>query len=185
MCGIELISEKGTCLRCRSAEYTFHSHLSLFPYTGMAKCLLQALKFGGRRRLAGFFSCRAAYELEYRLKVREASAAIVPVPSRPGRKEPDAVELIARTLQSDHGLDVRRVLLRTAATQQKSLDYEQRRENLRGGIQVHPRFSGAVPRRVVLLDDVFTTGATLDACSRVLLQSGCQRVDALTLAMEE
>jgi predicted amidophosphoribosyltransferase len=42
-----------------------------------------------------------------------------------------------------------------------------------------------VPHRAVILDDVFTTGATLDACARVLLDAGCAEVRGLTLVIEE
>ena len=180
-CGIELISEQDTCLRCRSTDYRFHSHMSLFPYTGMAKRLLQGLKFGGRRRLAPFFAARVACSITH----KGDEGVIVPVPPRPRRRSPDGVELIARKLESDHGLRVLRLLERSAQTQQKSLDYEQRRENLRGGIRVDPRFRGPLPEDVILLDDVFTTGATLDACARVLRDAGCREVNAVTLVMEE
>jgi len=180
-CGIELISEMETCLRCRSTDYRFHSHMSLFPYTGMAKRLLQGLKFGGRRRLAPFFASRLAGSMLHQGDQR----VIVPVPPRPRRREPDGVELIARRLESDHGLRVLRLLQRSASTQQKSLDYEQRRENLRGGIRVNPRFPGPLPSDVILLDDVFTTGATLDACAQVLRDAGCREVNAVTIVMEE
>ena len=151
----------------------------------MAKCLLQALKFGRRRRLAPFFGYRAARELEQFMPAGETGIVVVPVPPRPGRREPDAVELAASGLASRHGLPVSRLLLRTVATPQKSLSYEQRTANLKGGIRVDPRFARAVPPRVVLLDDVFTTGATIDACAQALREAGCARVDALTFVMEE
>ena len=183
-CGIELISETETCLRCRSTDYRFHSHMSLFPYTGMAKRLLQGLKFGGRTRLARFFASRLAGSMRAE-PANGDGRVIVPVPPRPGRQAADAVELIARRLESDHGLPVLRLLQRSASTQQKSLDYEQRRDNLRGRVQVSPRFHRALPAGVILLDDVFTTGATLDACARVLRDAGCREVNAVTIVMEE
>ena len=184
-CGIELISEKDTCLRCRAVEHRFSSHRSLFPYTGMAKCLLQALKFEGRWRLAAFFACRAAEELHRRLDCGAPGVVVVPVPPRPGHREPDAVERVVSRLAAGGFVRVQRLLQRSARTPQKTLGYEQRKANLRGGIRVDPRASAAVPARVVLLDDVFTTGATADACAQALLEAGCALVDALTLVMEE
>jgi ComF family protein len=182
-CGIELISEKDTCLRCRTAEYSFDSNMSLFAYSGAAKCLLAALKFGGRRRLAAFFAARAADALRaYGLD----EAAVVPAPPRPGRHVPDAVELVARALERHHGIDVFRLLRRAGVVQQKSLDYERRRDNLKGKLSLVRGGSKRVLRReVVLLDDVFTTGATLDACARVLRAAGCRSVRAVTLVIEE
>lgn len=181
-CGIELISEKGTCLRCRTADFTFDSNLSLFPYTGGAKRLLASLKFEGRRRLARFFAGRAAALLE----AAGWDGAVVPVPSRPGRRTPDAVELVARELERLRCVPVLRALARTAGVQQKTLDLGQRKQNLRGQISVVPGLPGAgVPARTILLDDVFTTGATLDACARALRKAGCAEVNAVTFVMEE
>jgi len=149
----------------------------------MAKCLLQALKFQGRRRLSAFFASLAAREIDQVLG--GPGIVVVPVPPRPGRREPDAVARVASRLSAAHGVAVHRLLIRTVRIPQKSLGYEQRKENLRGGIRVHPAGTTAVPPWVVLLDDVFTTGATVDACAQALLDAGCARVDALTLVMEE
>ena len=176
-CGVELISEKGTCLRCRNADYMFDSNLSVFAYTGNAKRLLVGLKFEGRRRLAPFFAAHVAVLLN----ATGWRGAMVPVPPRPGRQEPDAAELVARSLERLHGVPVLRALLRTASVQQKTLDYRQRRENLKGQVRART----AVPPKAILLDDVFTTGATLDACARALRSAGCDEVNSITLVMEE
>ncbi len=181
-CGIGLISETGTCLRCRAAEYQFDSNVSLFPYTGVAKCLLASLKFGGRRRVAPFFAALLADRLSSH---RLDQCVLVPVPPR-RRRTPDAVELVARALEKRHGLRVLRLLERAGTMQQKSLDYDQRKRNLVGKIRVvETAWPGGFPSEVVLLDDVFTTGATLDACARAVRDAGCQSVRACTLVMEE
>jgi competence protein ComFC len=181
-CGIELISELGVCVRCRNADYAFESSVSLFAYRGAAQRLLAGLKFDGRSRVAPFFAEKVADVLKER---RFGTHVLVPVPPRPGRKSPDAAELVSRALGRTHGIAVLRPLLRTGSVQQKSLDYEQRRKNLKGKIRIDPRRAFPPGLPVVLLDDVFTTGATLDACARVLLQVGCARVNAVTLVMEE
>ena len=80
---------------------------------------------------------------------------------------------------------MQRLLERTGGAQQKSLDFAQRRENLRGMIRLAPGANALLPARVLLLDDVFTTGATLDACARALREGGCRSVLGLTLAIEE
>ncbi len=181
-CGVELISEKGTCLRCCKADYMFVSNMSVFAYTGEAKRLMVSLKFEERRRLAPFFAAHVAGLLEE----SRWKGDVVPVPPRPGRLTPDAAELVARSLERRHGVRVLRILERTAGVQQKSLNFEQRKQNLRGQVRCTPRTPhGAVPPRAILLDDVFTTGATLDACARALHDAGCAEVNAVTLVMEE
>lgn len=181
-CGTRLISESNTCMRCREAEYAFESNVALFPYSGAAKELIRMFKFEGRSRLTGFFADLAAAALS---PARER-LPVVPVPSRPGRRTPDPVEQVAACLERRHGKTVRRLLMRTGGSQQKSLDLPRRRENLRGMIRLVP-VKGIVelPTHVILLDDIFTTGATIDACARVLLDAGCVGVYAITLAIEE
>ena len=181
-CGMPLVSERGNCTRCRAAGFSFESNVALFPYSGPARDLIGMLKFQGRRRLASLFADLAVLSMD---GDRE-HLPVVPVPPRPGRKEPDAVERVARSLSDRHGRRVSRLLVRTGGAPQKSLDLAERRENLRGKIQIAPSWRGsALPPRVLLVDDVFTTGATLDECARTLREAGCSTVYALTLAIEE
>jgi predicted amidophosphoribosyltransferase len=78
------------------------------------------------------------------------------------------------------------LLERRGGAPQKSLNYAQRQENLRGRIQLAGgQAARGVPQQVTLIDDVFTTGATLDACARVLRAAGCATVFGITLAIEE
>ena len=181
-CGIELSSERGTCLRCRTADFMFHTNMSVFAYSGHAKVLLVGLKFEQRRRLAPLFANWVAALL----KTSGWNGPIIPVPPRPGRRTPDAVELVAGLLERCHGVRVVRPLVRAPGVQQKTLDLEQRKRNLRGQVRVTPHaLPDAIPPQAILLDDVFTTGATLDACARALRDAGCAEVNAVTLVMEE
>jgi competence protein ComFC len=178
-CGVPLVSERGTCVRCRATEYAFQANLPLFAHAGAARDLLAKLKFERRKRLAPLFA-------ELLLKTMDDARRelpIVPVPSRPGREGPDAVETIARCLERRHDRQVLRLLTRRGGVQQKTLDFARRRENLSGMIVL--RRDAAVPDAVLLLDDVFTTGATLDACAEVLRKAGCRQVLALTLTIEQ
>ena len=71
-------------------------------------------------------------------------------------------------------------LVRTGETlAMKNLGRAERFENLRGVLAVSPDF--CVPERVLLIDDIYTTGATLDACSAVLKEAGADRVYFLTV----
>ena len=179
-CGIPLVSELGTCLRCRDTEFAFTSSFALFPHRDEAKTLIRALKFQGRSRCAPLFARWAAEALNRRY----AGLPVIPVPPRKARRGEDPVGRVAHCLERRHGITILPILERTGGAQQKSLDYAERRENLRG--RVHLK-SGVreVPESVVVFDDVFTTGATLDACARVLREAGCRTVFGLTLVIEE
>lgn len=113
-----------------------------------------------------------------------ASECIVPVPGRPSRRRRygwDQVDLLVRELSRLTGRPIERVLRRREGESQKSLDLAGRKRNLLGRIScVVPR----PPSACVLVDDVFTTGATLSVCASVLKQAGSERVVCLVLAID-
>ncbi len=109
---------------------------------------------------------------------------LVPVPSRRRTGAAGIVTQVTRCLQKTHGMTVMPLLERRGGAPQKTLNYAERQENLRERIHLAPGV-GSIPREVVLVDDVFTTGATLDACARALRAAGCARVFGVTLAIEE
>ena len=92
--------------------------------------------------------------------------------------------VLARSLARRHGLELAaRLLTRRRHTRpQVGLDPQERRQNVRGAFSVPP---GGKPqlqnKRVLLMDDVFTTGATADQCAQTLMQAGARQVSVLTL----
>lgn len=112
--------------------------------------------------------------------------AIVPVPPRePTRARTNLPALLARRLGAVLGIPVQNALQTTRRmTAQKTLDYAARLRNVRGGYAVRPGvdLSGA---RVLLVDDIITTGATVSACALALQQGGAAEVFALCIAATE
>lgn len=187
VCSRPLISEHGICTRCRERDFQFEQNISAFKYSGSAKKLMQAYKFGGRRELALFF----AESLAPILKAMPAAAALVPVPARPGARRERGfapVDLLVRRLSELSGAPVQRLLERRRGVSQKTLSYAARLTNLRGRIVLRRpivlRRDDSAQSPVVLVDDVFTTGATANECARVLREAGVQRVFVLTVAMD-
>lgn len=180
VCGKPLISEQGICMRCRGRAYDFNSAYPLWEYSGPMKDLLISYKIRGVRPLARFFSAR----LQDCIRAKHPDAILVPVPFRKNKLRTtgwDQVEDLVRILERSR-VPVCRCLERAEGASQKTLDYSDRMSNLTGKIRL--RASANVPDRVVLLDDVLTTGATLSECARVLKAGGARRVDALVLAAD-
>lgn len=177
--------DSALCHMCRRGAYHFDLARSYGAYTpAMARAVIM-LKHEEVTPLGGWFA-----DLLARLVIRDpalfAADAIVPVPLDPARRRErgyNQAELIARPLARLLGIPFRSFLLvRTRPRPDKlRLTRRERWETVRGayatrqGVQVDKL-------RVLLVDDVFTTGATLDACSQALRSAGAARVACLTVA---
>lgn len=154
-------------------------------YDEVARTLVHALKYGDRLDLAptmGRWMATAGRQL-----VGEADA-LVPVPlhwRRQWARRFNQSALLAEVIAKASAVPVaHHALKRVKATpQQVGLSRSARADNVQGAFRVPPDGKAAVAgRRLLLIDDVLTSGATMDACARALLRAGAAQVDALTFA---
>ncbi|MDR0456089.1 MAG: ComF family protein [Treponema sp.] len=184
-CGKPLLSEQGRCMACRQEESRSCDRVKvLFPYTGKYRQLLSAYKFGKNLAVGNFCAekIRETLKCETFLPEVRQETRLVPVPPRPGKIRNsgwDQVEYLARLLERDgkNGLLVDRCLKRMPSQSQKELDRENRHSNLKGRI-IPVR---QAPKTAVILDDVMTTGSTLEVCAAALREAGAQTVYGLCL----
>lgn len=183
-CGRPLISERVVCMECRDTPpRSFDGAHLLFPYAGRARRFFIAFKFGACRGAAGFAARSIAEALAARAADIGPDASIVPVPPRPGKLKRgawDQVEAIVSRMEKREGACVSRCLARLPCKTQKTLNRSERVENMRSAfVCVRPP-----PRRAVLVDDVYTTGATLNACAAALKRSGSVFVFVVALCYD-
>jgi predicted amidophosphoribosyltransferase len=151
------------------------------PYAGPLGALVRASKYGGRASLADAVAAHAG-GLAARV-VREVDV-VVAVPSPRVRVWWRGVDLaggVARAVGGAVGVPVARALVRRRWRAQAGLAHDAREANARGAFETRTgaEISGA---RVLLVDDVLTTGATAGACADALLQAGARRVDVFVAA---
>jgi ComF family protein len=154
---------------------------ALGEYDGTLREIVHALKYGRRRslapRLGTLMRLGAAWVLD-------GADAAVPVPLHRGRRRRRGFNQAA-DLARALGLPVVHALRRARPTlTQTDLPAHRRRANVRGAFDLaRPAVIGAIrDRTLVLVDDVWTTGATLEACAAVLAAAGAAEVRAITTA---
>jgi predicted amidophosphoribosyltransferase len=150
--------------------------VSAAPFEGVARRVVHGLKYGRRVCLARV----AAVAMLRALPARETVDAVVPVPPGPWRwrwRGFDPAEEIAMALAGLTGLPLRACLRRGSGRRQVGRQRWDRLEN-------PPRvwLERPPPASALLVDDVWTTGATLSACAEALRSGGCRHTVSLTLA---
>jgi ComF family protein len=156
------------------------------PFAGTTRRALHALKYAGEQRLAAPLGAAVA---ERWRRAGAGGEILVPVPVHASRRRErgyDQAALIAEAAAGHLRLPWRAAVVRTrATTAQYHLDRRHRATNVADAFAVDTRARGAVAGRwVVLVDDVVTTGATLCASARALLDAGAAAVSAVTVARE-
>lgn len=177
-CGLPTAFDTPVCEGCKGRDLFFDASRAPLRYEGVGKEIVHTLKYRGyltvAPRLAGPLMANA---------VRGAGhfGTVVPVPlhrSRMARRGFNQAAVLAREVAGGIGAHVEDVLRAVRGTRdQVELSAAERRSNVRGAFRAESRVRG----RVLLVDDVLTTGATLSECARVLKEAGAGEVHALCL----
>lgn len=176
-CGAPVACRVGRCRDCAGRRLAFASARSAFLYTPAVRALVHAWKERGLRRVATL-----AADLTCGVLEPPAVEAIVPVAPDAGRlltRGHHPPRSLAEGLGRRWELPVLSPLDRCGpAPRQAALRRDDRRRNVRGAFVVR----GNVPRSLLLVDDVFTTGATTLAAASALRRGGASEVHVITFA---
>lgn len=181
--GLEEDYPDNTCPDCKGDHKHFELAFSCFSYRDRGKDIIHKLKYEGCRD-AAYVLARLMYR-----KLRDENVsfqAVVPVPIHKSKLETrgfNQAELIAERISQLSGTDFWDCLLRTKeTTEQFKLDKIHRMLNVHDAFCKNMMYNGVKYDDIVLVDDVYTTGSTVNECSRILKQHGVQRIYVITAA---
>ncbi len=194
-CGKPLRDERQElCYDCRIFPKSFDQGLALFLYNSMTRTSIVAFKYHNQRYLSDFY-----VESICRMHLRQLNAwhlqAVIPIPVHKNKRKKrgyNQAELIANQLA--HRLNLpcytNLVLRKQDTLPQKQFSPQARLNNLKKAFQLNPAFvdnQGLLKmkglRRVLLVDDIYTTGATMESCTRLLKAAGVEKVYIYSLCI--
>ena len=188
-CGKPIMrSSDELCTDCSIRDHPgLDSSVALFVYREDTKRAMFDLKYGGCFGDAGFYADELCRHFYGRIR-RWHADVLVPIPIHKRRmryRGYNQAELVADELGLRVGLPAEKLLMRTRYTSpQKNLDAVKRRENLRQAFTVDESiFRPEVHESIVLVDDIYTTGATLEACAGLLKKAGAKAVYAVCICI--
>ncbi len=173
-------SDYSVCADC-SSKSSLRLVLPATIYDEIGRHLVVSLKLGGARDVAKSMS-----EIIIQRHRLDVNAVLVPLPTAANRARMrgfDQAKLLARLLARRSGLEYRDLLHRSGKTSQHGLGRQERLLQLGQSFQV--KRMADLPEKVFLVDDVVTTGATIESAAKILLSAGVKQVSAVVFAQPE
>lgn len=183
-CGKPVREGEEYCRGCSGGKRSFDQGRGIFLYDQRMKASILRYKYDGRRQYGDFYARAMCRYAEADIK-RWKPEMILPIPLHPRKLRMrgfNQAEYIADRVGGYFGIPVRSGMLKKIKNtgSQKKMDREQRRYNLLKAFAADPEVKG---RRILLIDDVFTTGSTIDAAAKCLKNAGASSVFFLTVCI--
>lgn len=175
------------CFDCRRHKHIFSCNQGIFPYNEQMQGAIARWKFQGRREYSAFFGqVMYYYGKDYIAHCRPQAIFSMPLhkykeKSRGFDQAKDLAKIIQSRTQIPYMEDF---LIRKKNTRaMKALDSRQRKQNIKGAFALVKDIPGL--KRVLVIDDIYTTGASLDEVSKVLKEAGIEEIYCMTLCVGE
>lgn len=187
-CGKKISSEtKEYCYDCERRKHYFDRGFSLFQYNDQIRPSLYRLKYGGRYEYGEYYGALMARIYKDSI-IRAKVDAIVPVPLHKNRiyeRGYNQAEAIARALSERTGIPCyeKYVVRQKNTVPLKLMTPSERQKNLKNAFIIGQ--NDVKSKITIVIDDIYTTGSTIDAIAKVLKASGVRKVYFLTVASGE
>lgn len=182
------IYEKGLCSNCKNENYSFKKGYSLWNYGKYSKKIISKIKNEKHKGLCISLG-NILYEKTKHLDFLKEVDLILPVPihtSKFKKRGFNQAYLIAKGFKDNTDKELRDdIIIKTLSTkEQKNLSKTKRKTNLWGAFKIKKE-NEIKNKKILIVDDVFTTGSTINLLSEILLSAGAKEVYFLTLATTE
>ena len=172
------------CYDCSRQKHFFIDGRSLWVHKDAVESTVYAMKYQNRRIYGQTFGKEMAEHFASYLWERKITL-LVPVPLHSGRKRKrgfNQAEIVAKVLSENTGIRMDTGVIRRikATSPQKELGDKGRKLNIRGAFAARKSVKG---EKIVLIDDIYTTGSTVDEAARVLKKAGAENVYFLTVSI--
>lgn len=183
-CGKQLKGQEEYCSDCSVSNHQFDSGRSLLVYKGAVKKSVYRFKYKGRKEYARAYAALVESQMQTFFEQVKPDA-LVPVPLHRTRRRMrgyNQSELLARHIGRRMGVPVRtKLVVRSRNTvPQKNLDLSGRQNNLKKAFKLYR--NDVKLNTIIIIDDIYTTGSTVDALAAVLRRAGVKKIYFLTLS---
>ena len=187
-CGKQLEEEEREyCSDCGRKVHAFQQGKAVFSYKKEMKLSMYRFKYANRREYASFYAKAAAKQYGEWIK-RRGIEVIIPIPMYEGKRRKrgyNQAETFAKSLGKEMKIPVDTKLLKRVknTVPQKELNDRQRKDNLKRAFQL--RTNRVEYSKILLVDDIYTTGSTMDAAAWCLRNAGVEDIYVLSICIGE
>lgn len=182
-CG-DLLNDKGECINdCKKYNYAFSENISLCYYTNTASRIIKNFKYGKHKYLAENIA-QMLFEIEDKFKDIDYVLYVPVSKFRLRERGFNQSKELAKIIAEKFNVELLDALIKTKETiHQAGVNQKDRMKNLLGSFAVNEKFNDFIKsKNILIVDDVFTTGSTLNECSKVVKKLKPKTIKTITFA---